>query len=215
MDSRTSSIKYGDITDNDGAVRAVSSTTKPAEIGAQIATYPHGGLTVYEHGVYYNGTYYLRHDLAGTAVGLNLTQGTKDGVSAYWGTYYNGTTNHTLSEGAAAYTLGTDYKLYRLGTNGRTIPKGTAVVIIATSGDASLIPAGTGNLSITDHAPGGNILVGNDADTDYAAIYVLSVNSSGEVGFCKLSIGDLPAHKAGYERRAGMQDYDKQENQEW
>ena len=213
MDSRTSSIKYGDITDNDGAVRAVSSTTKPAEIGAQIATYS-GGLTVYEHGAYYNGTYYLRHDLAGTAVGLNLTQGTKDGVSAYWGTYYNGTTNHTLV-GATAYTLGTDYKLYRLGTDGRTIPKGVAVVIIATSGDASLIPAGTGNLSITDHAPGGNILVGNDADTDYAAIYVLSVNSSGEVGFCKLSIGDLPAHKAGYERRAGMQDYDKQDNQEW
>ena len=203
----------GDITDNDGAVRAVSSTTKPAEIGAQIATYS-GGLTVYEHGAYYNGTYYLRHDLAGTAVGLNLTQGTKDGVSAYWGTYYNGTTTHTLV-GATAYTLGTDYKLYRLGTDGRTIPKGVAVVIIATSGDASLIPAGTGNLSITDHAPGGNILVGNDADTFYTAIYVLSVNSSGEVGFCKLSIGDLPAHKAGYERRAGMQDYDKQDNQEW
>ena len=212
MDSRTSSIKYGDITDNDGAVRAVSSTTKPAEIGAQIATYS-GGLTVYEHGAYYNGTYYLRHDLAGTAVGLNLTQGTKDGVSAYWGTYYNGTTNHTLV-GATAYTLGTDYKLYRLGTDGRTIPKGVAVVIIATSGDASLIPAGTGNLSITDHAPGGNILVGNDADTSYPTIYVLSVNA-GEIGFRKLSTGTLPAHKAGYKPQAGMQDYDKQGNQEW
>ena len=213
MDSRTSSIKYGDITDNDGAIRAVSSTTKPAEIGAQIATYS-GGLTVYEHGAYYNGTYYLRHDLAGTAVGLTLTQGTKDGVSAYWGTYYNGTTNHTLV-GATAYTLGSDYKLYRLGTDGRTIPKGVAVVIIATSGDASLIPAGTGNLSITDPAPGGNILVGNDADTFYTAIYVLSVNGSGEIGFRKLDGGTLPAHKAGYERRAGMQDYDKQDNQEW
>ena len=141
-------------------------------------------------------------------------QGTKDGVSAYWGTYFDSTTNYELSEGAAAYTLGTDFKLYRLGTNGRTIPKNTAVVIIAPSADASLVPAGTGDLSITDHAPGGNILVGNDADTSYPTIYVLSVNA-GEIGFRKLSTGTLPAHKAGYKPQAGMQDYDKQGNQEW
>jgi len=204
----------GDITDNDGAVRAVSSTTKPAEIGVQIATYPHIGLTVYEHGAYYNGTYYLRHDLAGTAVGLNLTQGTKDGVSAWWGTFYDGTTNHTLSEGSAAYTLGTDYKLYRLGDDGRTIPAGTAVVIIAASADAAIVPAGTAALSITDHAPGGNILVGNDSATTYPTVYVLSV-SAGEVGFRKLSGGTLPAHKAGYQSLAGMKNYDRQGNQNW
>ena len=203
----------GDITDNDGAVRAVSSTTKPAEIGAQIASYS-GGLTVYEHGAYYNGTYYLRHDLAGTAEPLTLVQGTKDGVSAYWGTYFDSTTNYELSEGAAAYTLGTDFKLYRMGTNGRTIPKNTAVVIIATSADASLVAAGTGDLGITDHASGGNILVGNDTPTSYSTIYVLSL-SAGEVGFRKLSTGTLPAHKAGYKPQAGMQDYDKQGNQEW
>ena len=143
----------------------------------------------------------------------SLTQGTKDGVSAYWGTYYNGTTNHTLV-GATAYTLGSDCKLYRLGDNGRTIPKGVAVVIIATSADAALVPAGTGDLSITDHAPGGNILVGNDIDTSYPGIYVLSV-SSGEIGFRKLSTGTLPAHKAGYLPQASMQNYDKQANQEW
>ena len=205
-------IDMGDKIDNDGAVRAVTSTTKPAEIGAQIATYP-GGLTVYEHGAYYNGTYYLRHDLAGTAVGLTLTQGTKDGVSAWWGTWFDSATNYTLSESATAYTLGSDFKLYRLGTDGRTIPKGVAVVIIATSADAALIPAGTGDLSIDDHAPGGNILVGNDTATSYSTIYVLSV-SSGEIGFRKLSTGTLPAHKAGYELE-GMQDYDKQDNQEW
>ena len=205
----------GDVTDNDGAVRAVSSTTKPAEIGVQIATYPHIGLTVYEHGAYYDGTYYLRHDLAGTAVGLNLTQGTKDGVTAWWGTFYDGTTNHTLSEGAAAYTLGTDYKLYRLGDDGRTIPAGTAVVIIAASADAAIVPAGTAALSITDHATGGNVLVGNDADTTYPAIYVLSVDNPGAVGFRKLSSGTLPAHKAGYLLQTGLKNYDKQGNQNW
>ena len=204
----------GDITDNDGAVQAISSPTKPAEIGAQIASYSNG-LTVYEHGAYYNGTYYLRHDLAGTAVGLNLTQGTKDGVTAWWGTFYDGTTNHTLSEGAAAYTLGTDYKLYRLGDDGHTIPAGTAVVIIATSADAAIVPAGTAALSITDHAPYGNILVGNDADTTYPTIYVLSVNA-GEVGFRKLTSGTLPAHKAGYTTKGtGIPNYDKKNKQEW
>ncbi len=204
----------GDITDNDGAVRAVSSTTKPAEIGVQIATYPHGGLTVYEHGAFFKGTYYLRHDLAGTAEPLTLTQGTKDGVSAWWGTFYDGTTNHTLSEGTAAYTLGTDYKLYRLGDDGRTIPAGTAVVIIAASADAAIVPAGTAALSITDHAPGGNILVGNDTAMTYPTVYVLSV-SAGEVGFRKLSGGTLPAHKAGYQQPAGMKNYDRQGNQNW
>ena len=204
----------GDITANDGAIRAESSTTKPAEIGAQIASYSNG-LTVYEHGAYYNGTYYLRHDLAGTATALTLTPGTKDGVSAYWGTFYDSATNYTLSEGAAAYTLGSDHNLYRLGDDGRTIPKGVAVVIIATSADASLFPAGTGDLSITDHAPGGNTLVGNDIDTSYPTIYVLSVNDLGEIGFRKLSTGTLPTHKAGYEPQGGMQDYDKQGNQEW
>ena len=210
-DVNSATILGNDYTDC--AVLAITSTTKPAEIGAQIATYSNG-LTVYEHGAYYNGTYYLRHDLAGTAEALTLVQGTKDGVSAYWGTYFDSTTNYELSEGAAAYTLGTDFKLYRLGTNGRTIPKNTAVVIIATSASVTLVPAGTGDLSITDHATGGNILVGNDADTSYPTIYVLSVNA-GEIGFRKLSTGTLPAHKAGYKPQAGMQDYDKQGNQEW
>lgn len=217
VDNATTNIGTGkgDITDNDGAVRAVSFTTKPAEIGVQIATYPHIGLTVYEHGAYYNGTYYLRHDLAGTAEPLTLTQGTKDGVSAWWGTFYDGTTNHTLSEGTAAYTLGTDYKLYRLGDDGRTIPAGTAVVIIAASADAAIVPAGTAALSITDHAPGGNILVGNDSATTYSTVYVLSV-SAGEVGFRKLSGGTLPAHKAGYTTKGtGIPNYDKRNKQEW
>ena len=213
QDEQGSIIRNGDITINDGAVQAVASVSKPAEIGAQIASYS-GGLTVYEHGAYYKGTYYLRHDLAGTAEALGLVQGTKDGVSAWWGTFYDSSTNYELSEGAAAYTMDKDFHLYRLGTNGRTIPKGTAVVIIAPSADASLIPAGTGFMSATDHAPGGNILVGNDAATSYSSIYVLSVDS-GEIGFHMLSTGTLPAHKAGYEPKAGMQDYDKQDNQEW
>ena len=190
-----------DITENDGAVRAVSSTTKPAEIGVQIATYPHGGLTVYEHGAFYKGTYYLRHDLAGTAVGLNLTQGAKDGVTAWWGTFYDGTTNHTLGEGTTAYTLGTDYKLYRLGADGATIPKGVAVIIIATSADTSLIPVGTDDLSITDHAVGGNQLHGSDSAVSVSGLsgtpYVLGVVND-VLGFYPYTGSEIPASKAYY-----------------
>ena len=203
----------GDVSASDGAVRAVTSTTKPAEIGAQIATYPHGGLTVYEHGAYYNGTYYLRHDLAGTATALSLVKGTKDGITAWWGTFYDSTASYTLSEGAAAYTMGADYHLFRLGTDGRTIPAGTAVVIIATSGSVSIVPGGSS--SAADNAPGGNILVGRDVATVIDGICVLSVNAPGAVGFYPLSGIALPAHKAGYLPQASMQNYDKQANQEW
>ena len=184
----------------DCAVRAETSLYKPAEIGAQIASYP-GGLTVYEHGAYYNGTYYIRHDLDGTASALTLVQGTKDGTSAYWGTYFDSTTNYELSEGAAAYTLGTDYKLYRLGTNGRTIPKNTAVVIIAASDSVTLVPAGTGDLGITDNATGGNQLQGSDSEVLVSGLsgtpYVLS-RSAGVIGFRQFSGASIPAEKAYY-----------------
>lgn len=204
----------GDVSASDGAVRAVTSTTKPAEIGAQIATYPHGGLTVYEHGAYYNGTYYLRHDLAGTATALSLVQGTKNGITAWWGTFYDSTASYTLSEGAAAYTMGADYHLFRLGSDGRTIPAGTAVVIIATSGSVSIVPGGSS--SAADNAPGGNILVGRDVATSFdSVICVLSVSASGAVGFYPLSGIALPAHKAGYVPKGGLKDYHKEDEQQW
>jgi uncharacterized repeat protein (TIGR02543 family) len=129
-----------------------------------------------------------------------LTQGTKDNVRARWSTFYNGTTNHILS-GATAYTMGTDHKLYRLGADGLTIPKGVAVVIIATSADVSIIPAGTADLGITDHAEGGNQLQGSDAAVTVSSLsgtpHVLSV-SGGEIGFRPFTGASIPAGKAYY-----------------
>ena len=190
----------GDIIANDGAVRAVSSTTKPAEIGAQIASYSNG-LTIYEHGAYYEGTYYLRHNLVGSAIALTLGAGAKNGINAYWGTFFDSTRNYDLSEGAAAYTLGTDYKLYRLGTDGRIVPKNTAVVIIAPSADVTLVPIGTDNMSITDHAVGGNQLLGSDSDVLVSGLsgtpYVLNRNGSA-IGFRQFTGTSIPAGKAYY-----------------
>ena len=155
---------------------------------------------------------------------LTLVQGAKEEVTAYWGTFYSGTVNYTLDEGAAAYTMGTDFRLYRLGTDGRAIPAGTAVVIIAAEATpvtpatdpatATITLTPVGAVSATDNAPGSNILIGVDVDTVFPSIFVLSVNA-GAVDFRKLASGTLPANKAGYEPQAGMQNYDKQNTQEW
>lgn len=142
---------------------------------------------------------------------LTLVQGAKDGVTAWWGTFYSGTENYTLSEGAAAYTMGTDYKLYRLGTDGRAIPAGTAVVIIATeatpvtpatdpaTATVTLTPVGTA--SATDHATGGNQLHGSDSAVDTSGLsgtpHVLSI-SGGAIGFRPFTGASIPAGKAYY-----------------
>lgn len=139
---------------------------------------------------------------------FQLVQGSKDGVTAWWGTFYDSDYNFTLSEGAAAYTLDSDFHLYRLGDDGRTIPKGTAVVIISTVPDATLLPAGTGKLSIAVHG-GKNILVGSDIAMTYDAFCVLSAGTSGEIGFFTLQNITVPAFKAGYlpPTNGGLQDY--------
>ena len=126
---------------------------------------------------------------------LTLVQGTKDGVTAYWGTFYDSGSGYTLPAGAAAYTMDAEYHLYRLGTDGSVIPKGTAVVIISDKADVSLT---TFDAQAADNAPGGNILLGRDVATVIDRVCVLGVNASGAVGFYPLSGIALPAHKAGY-----------------
>lgn len=209
----------GDISAGDGAVRTIALAARPAEIGAQIASYP-DGLTVYEHGVCWKGTYYLRHDLEGSAQTLTLTQGAKDGVSAWWGTFYHGSMRYSLPEGAAAYTMDSSKHLYRLGDNGRVIPAGVAAVIISDK-ETITLNYDSGTEEITDHAPDyvnntltdGNILHGGPvtldgegkvpvpgSDPDVKGFpYVLSVDSSGTIGFRQYTgTDDIPAHKAFY-----------------
>lgn len=141
---------------------------------------------------------------------VSLVQGVKDGVSAWWGTFYNGSQHYTLPADAAAYTMGKDHHLYRLGTDGSVIPAGTAVVIV------SLVPGITFTKSddetpVTDHAPGGNILYGSDtavaldgfglvpvpnsAPAVSGTPYVLGLNST-EVGFRQYTGESIPAGKA-------------------
>lgn len=92
-----------------------------------------------------------------------------------------------------------DYHLYRLGTDGRTIPENTAVVIVADKQGIILTPDG-GTSTITDHAPGGNILLGSgSAIPGGKSAYVLSVDTGGTIGFRQYTGNDaIPAGKAYY-----------------
>ena len=143
----------------------------------------------------------LRLDIP-ASVELTLVQGTKDGITAYWGTYY-GIQRYTLPEGAAAYTMDNSKNLYRLGADGRTIPANTAVVIIADKADITLTKDDD-DTTITDHAPGGNQLQGTVSAVSVSDLpagksaYVLSVDSSGAIGFRQYTATQIPANKAYY-----------------
>ena len=104
----------------------------------------------------------------------------------YWTTYYHGVLRYTLPEGTTAYTMGSDYRLYRLGDDGRTIPAGVAVVIISDKETFLLDKTDDTSTHITDHAPNdGNILLGSDSDVPVASLpegksaYVLSIDANG------------------------------------
>ena len=178
----------------DGAVEAAASTTKPGEIGVQTASYP-GGVTVFERGLYYNGVYYIAKNREGKAEALTMVQGTKDGVTAWWGTFYDKNQYYKLSEGAAAYVLNYNYVLVRIGDDGLTIPKGCPVVIVSTVPEVYLTPIGDPDLTIETHTSD-RPLQGVNAETTLPVAAVLTVNGSGEVGFYRVENVTIPAHKA-------------------
>ena len=153
---------------------------------------------------------------------LTLVQGSKDGVTAWWGTFYPGGNYYVLGEGAAAYTMDASHHLYRLGTDGRFIRKNIPVVIIATEATPvspatspatatielyNIGPQGITNSTAINHAPGGNILQGSNSDiqvtdgqVDSQTPCVLSV-VNGVVGFYPVANnynGVIPANKAYY-----------------
>jgi uncharacterized repeat protein (TIGR02543 family) len=186
-----------------------------------------GTISIRDNQIFHNGTQFLGGiigDLsklngktltpfAAPSPNLTLVQGSKDGITAYWGTFYDSAADYSLPEGASAYTMDADYHLYRLGVDGNVIPKGTAVVILGKEAAVTLtllyeVP------DVTDHAPGGNILMGQDVDAVINGICVLSKNASGAVGFYPLSGSALPAHKAGYVPK-GLLDYHKEDGQQW
>ena len=140
---------------------------------------------------------------APAASGLTLVQGTKNGVTAWWGTYYHSALRFTLPEGATAYTMDSDHHLYRLGTDGRTIPAGVAVIIISDKPSITLT-LDSSTSAVTDNAPNGNILRGGpatltDGKVDSKTPYVLGlVGEPAVLGFYRFDGDAIPANKAYY-----------------
>jgi len=117
----------------------------------------------------------------------------------YWATFYCGYARYTLPEGAQAYTMDADFHLYRLGTDGRTIPEDLAVVIISDKQSITLTrDSGTSEIDVHGDE---NILRGSDSPVTVSSIsgapHVLGV--VGEVfGFHPFTGDSIPANKAYY-----------------
>ena len=131
---------------------------------------------------------------------MSITGAPKDGF--YWATFYHSVARYTLPEGVTAYTMDAEHYLYRLGDNGRTIPKNTAVVIISDKQNVTLTYDDSSS-EIVIHG-GGNILRGSDYEDLISNLsgtpYVLSV-VNGVLGFREYAPTNsqrVPAHKAYY-----------------
>jgi hypothetical protein len=144
-----------------------------------------------------------------------------DGV--YWTTYYNPNTRFTLAPGATAFTLGTDHKLYRLGSDGRVIPAGVAVVILSNVADIELTSS-SDESPVAIHGPeGNNILQGSGRAMSLSYLigtpYVLGI-VGGVLGFYPYTGSEIPANKAFYgatinSKFGGMDNYDRQNERNW
>ena len=139
------------------------------------------------------------------SLSIAVTSATVVGESKYITTFYNGTLDYQLPDGALAYTAGKDgdkVVFYRIGPDSNVIPHDTAVIIVA---DSSAVSDGILTLtrldSTTVTARDGNILRGYDADTTKPAgtVYVLGVaGSPSTLGFHPFTGSTIPAGKACY-----------------
>lgn len=145
----------------------------------------------------------VRYSLRGTPGprNISITGHLHDG--AYWSTFYSGSDRYTLPAGAAAYTMNSSSKqLFRLGTDGRTIPADNAVVIISDQASITLT-ASSDNADITDHSGSDKFLKGSDSPVPVSSItgtpYVLGVaGDPATFGFHQYTGASIPANKAYY-----------------
>jgi len=120
----------------------------------------------------------------------------------YWTSFYDGQWRYKLPQGATAYTMGYDRHLFRLGDEGRTIPAGTAVVIISDRADIAL--SRTNDVSPVDIHGGTNVLMGSDTPVALTGgrlggkeVYVMGVDND-HLGFYTYTGSAIPAGKAYY-----------------
>ena len=128
----------------------------------------------------------------------------------YWATFYSQGYRFVLTN-ATAYTMDASHHLFRLGTDGHTIPSDTAVVIISDDAEVSYYLTTDSASPVTING-GSNILYGSDYDVTltagqvqvpgsdpavYGTPHVLSI--SGDIlGFRPFTGDAIPAGKAYY-----------------
>ena len=124
-------------------------------------------------------------------------------------TFYHGTLDYQLPDGALAYTAEKDGSgvvvFYRIGTDSNVIPHDTAVIIMAEASALSEGKVALTKLPSTDvTAKTGNILKGSDTDVTLTegkvegkTPYVLGI-SGGTLGFYEFEGSAIPAGKAYY-----------------
>ena len=219
----------GDVTDNDGA-RHVGKITLPAGVsvtngtcvtvgstkycyvGAEIALghnrdgYAFGGyssddVTISEGGTFTMPASDVTVNATWTAVSLSLNAAKVLGEDKYVTTFYDGTLDYQLSEGAVAYTASLvdgNVVFYRIGDASNILPHGTAVIVVADAASVSLTKLDA-DPGVTPHA--GNILQGSDVEIakPAGAVYVLGKDDNDVMTFLTYSGTTIPAGKAYYE----------------
>lgn len=133
----------------------------------------------------------MAFDPAEGTVNITAHQATLAGQSRYWTTFYHPLWNYALPAGAQAFILKTDKVLYCVG-NGKIVPAGCAVVIMADSASLTLSATNSNAPNVS-----GNILLGTSAAMAApAGTHVLSKVSE-NFGFFGFT-GEIPANKAYY-----------------
>jgi hypothetical protein len=118
----------------------------------------------------------------------------------YWTTYYNGTQGYTIDaeENACAYTATYANNQLTLHNQGKEIPAGTAVIIVADNNEVSMTETTLNDFDGTNH------LRGVDVDTPTSSLgtgtfYVLgmtTVNNEQHFGFHRYEGSEMAARKA-------------------
>ena len=140
---------------------------------------------------------------ANDSMDITSISATLFGESQYVTTFYHGTLDYRLPEGAKAYTAsldGSNVVFHLIGDDGSVIPHGTAAIVVA--GSASVTLTKLASTEVTAFA--GNILQGSDAavtvtagKVDGKTPCVLNI-SGGVLGFYKFTGATIPAGKAFY-----------------
>ena len=168
--------------------KAYACSSDPGDMGDLVGDY--GVLKAYTYGISFDSRYYV------AVTDFSLTAATIFGESGYVASFYDGSRDYRLIEKAKAYTMSSEggkIVFHQIGDDGCTIPRGTAVVIVASQPDVMLRILNSTTVTPRE----GNILKGTDVDIDKpeGTVYVLG-KVEDVLDFYTFTGSTIPAGKA-------------------